>query len=81
MSLRASVSGNQTGEHIDVGEDPSLDDPGTNDRAFCVGTDLKDRAEYGWDNHPNTSFARLTEPFDLTKPVVALKKHHLATVV
>ncbi len=45
---------------------------GTGDRAFCVGTDLKARAESGRDEHPQTGFAGLTECYDLNEPVVAL---------
>jgi len=45
---------------------------GTGDRAFCVGTDLKARAESGQDDHPETGFAGLTERYNLNKPVVAL---------
>tara|TARA_B100001123_G_scaffold420457_1_gene526825 strand:- start:701 stop:1432 length:732 start_codon:yes stop_codon:yes gene_type:complete len=45
---------------------------GTGDRAFCVGTDLKAKAESGRDEHPETGFAGLTERFNLNKPVVAL---------
>ena len=45
---------------------------GSGSRAFCVGTDLKERAEEGKDNFPETGFAGLTQRFDLFKPVVAL---------
>jgi crotonobetainyl-CoA hydratase len=41
------------------------------ERAFCVGTDLKQRARTGRDDHPATGFAGLTRRFDLLKPVVA----------
>ena len=44
---------------------------GAGDRAFCVGTDLKVRAETGRDDHPETGFAGLTHRFDLFKPVIA----------
>jgi len=44
---------------------------GTGDRAFCVGSDLKARAERNADDHPATGFAGLTRRFDLTKPVIA----------
>jgi len=44
---------------------------GAGERAFCVGTDLKVRAETGQDDHPETGFAGLTRRFDLFKPVVA----------
>ena len=45
---------------------------GSGDRAFCVGTDLKERIKEGSDEFPDTGFAGLTERFDLNKPVVAL---------
>ena len=45
---------------------------GSGERAFCVGTDLKERFKEGSDNFPDTGFAGLTERFDLNKPVVAL---------
>ena len=45
---------------------------GSGSRAFCVGTDLKERAEAGTDDFPETGFAGLTQRFDLFKPVVAL---------
>ena len=41
-------------------------------RAFCVGTDLKERQERGKDRIPETGFAGLSQRFDLNKPVVAL---------
>lgn len=44
---------------------------GTGERAFCVGTDLKERSRTGRDDHPPTGFAGLTKRFDLDKPVVA----------
>jgi crotonobetainyl-CoA hydratase len=44
---------------------------GTGARAFCVGTDLKARAESGRDDHPPTGFAGLTHRFGLAKPVIA----------
>jgi crotonobetainyl-CoA hydratase len=44
---------------------------GTGERAFCVGSDLKVRAETGVDDHPPTGFAGLTHRFDLMKPVIA----------
>ncbi|MGI9522078.1 MAG: enoyl-CoA hydratase-related protein [Hyphomicrobiaceae bacterium] len=44
---------------------------GTGDRAFCVGTDLKVRAETNADDHPPTGFAGLTHRFTLAKPVIA----------
>ena len=45
---------------------------GSGERAFCVGTDLKERFKEGSDKFPGTGFAGLTERFDLNKPVVAL---------
>jgi len=45
---------------------------GSGERAFCVGSDLKERAEVGSDQMPPSGFAGLTERFDLDKPVMAL---------
>ena len=45
---------------------------GSGERAFCVGSDLKERAEVGSDMMPPSGFAGLTERFDLEKPVIAL---------
>lgn len=45
---------------------------GSGERAFCVGSDLKERAEVGSDMMPPSGFAGLTERFDLDKPVIAL---------
>ena len=45
---------------------------GSGERAFCVGSDLKERAEDGSDQMPPSGFAGLTERFDLDKPVIAL---------
>lgn len=45
---------------------------GEGDRAFCVGTDLKERARTGRDRIPDTGFAGLTQRFNLNKPVIAL---------
>lgn len=44
---------------------------GSGDRAFCVGTDLKERAEANTDDYPPTGFAGLTRRFDLFKPVIS----------
>jgi len=44
---------------------------GAGERAFCVGSDLKARAERNADDHPPTGFAGLSHRFDLTKPVIA----------
>ena len=41
------------------------------DAAFCAGTDLKYRAEFGRQPLPPTGFAGLTQRFDLDKPVIA----------
>ena len=45
---------------------------GSGERAFCVGSDLKERSEFGSDRMPPSGFAGLTERFDLEKPVIAL---------
>jgi crotonobetainyl-CoA hydratase len=44
---------------------------GSGQRAFCVGNDLKYRAEHGRQSMPATGFAGLTSRFDLDKPVIA----------
>ena len=44
---------------------------GAGERAFCVGSDLKERARSGMDRMPATGFGGLTERFDLDKPVIA----------
>ncbi|MCC6470396.1 MAG: enoyl-CoA hydratase/isomerase family protein [Alphaproteobacteria bacterium] len=44
---------------------------GAGERAFCVGTDLKARAQTNRDDHPPTGFAGLTRRLDLYKPVIA----------
>ena len=44
---------------------------GAGERAFCVGSDLKERARSGVDEMPATGFGGLTERFDLDKPVLA----------
>ena len=49
---------------------------GTGKKAFCVGSDLKVRAEMGGDDMPATGFAGLTERFDLLKPVIAAINGH-----
>ncbi len=41
------------------------------ERAFCVGSDLKLRAQTNADDHPPTGFGGITHRFDLTKPVIA----------
>ena len=45
---------------------------GSGERAFCVGSDLKERAEVGSERMLPSGFAGLTERFDLDKPVIAL---------
>jgi crotonobetainyl-CoA hydratase len=49
---------------------------GAGEKAFCVGSDLKVRAEIGPDEMPATGFAGLTERFDLLKPVIAAVNGH-----
>jgi len=44
---------------------------GTGDRAFCVGSDLKVRAEMGRDDMPATGFGGIAERFDRWKPMIA----------
>ena len=44
---------------------------GAGERAFCVGSDLKARAQTNADDHPATGFAGLTHRFGLAKPVIA----------
>jgi len=44
---------------------------GKGERAFCVGSDIKVRAESGRDDHPDTGFGGIAERFDLFKPVIA----------
>ena len=44
---------------------------GAGDRAFCVGTDLKELARTGNHDKPPTGFAGITQRFDLHKPVIA----------
>lgn len=41
------------------------------ERAFCVGSDLKMRAQTNADDHPPTGFGGITHRFDLMKPVIA----------
>ena len=45
---------------------------GAGERAFCVGSDLKERAHVGTDQMPLSGFAGPTERYDLDKPVIAL---------
>ena len=49
---------------------------GAGERAFCVGSDLKVRAEMGGDDMPSTGFGGIAERFDLTKPVIAAVNGH-----
>jgi crotonobetainyl-CoA hydratase len=44
---------------------------GAGERAFCVGSDLKARAEKNADDHPPTGFGGISHRFDLLKPVIA----------
>jgi enoyl-CoA hydratase/carnithine racemase len=44
---------------------------GSGDRAFCVGSDLRARAERNADDHPPTGFGGISHRFDLAKPVIA----------
>jgi crotonobetainyl-CoA hydratase len=44
---------------------------GSGERAFCVGSDLKARAETNADVHPPTGFGGITHRFDLDKPIIA----------
>jgi enoyl-CoA hydratase/carnithine racemase len=45
---------------------------GSGERAFCVGSDLKARAERNADDHPPTGFGGISHRFDLAKPVIAM---------
>jgi crotonobetainyl-CoA hydratase len=44
---------------------------GAGERAFCVGSDLKARAQANADDHPPTGFGGISHRFDLLKPVIA----------
>lgn len=44
---------------------------GAGDKAFCVGSDLKERAIKNADDHPSTGFGGISHRFDLMKPVIA----------
>ncbi len=44
---------------------------GAGDKAFCVGSDLKERAIKNADDHPPTGFGGISHRFDLLKPVIA----------
>jgi len=44
---------------------------GSGDRAFCVGTDLKELSRTGDHHKPPSGFGGLTTRFDLFKPVIA----------
>ena len=55
-------------------DDPSLNVAiitGAGDRAFCVGTDLKELARTGDHHKPSSGFGGITTRFDLFKPVIA----------
>lgn len=49
---------------------------GAGDRAFCVGTDLKELAATGDHAKPSTGFAGITHRFDLWKPLIAAVNGH-----
>lgn len=49
---------------------------GAGDRAFCVGTDLKELAATGDHAKPPTGFAGITHRFDLWKPLIAAVNGH-----
>ncbi|MBT6095001.1 MAG: enoyl-CoA hydratase [Rhodospirillaceae bacterium] len=49
---------------------------GAGEKAFCVGSDLKVRADMGGDDMPETGFGGIAERFDLTKPVIAAVNGH-----
>ena len=44
---------------------------GAGDKAFCVGSDLKERAIKNADDHPPTGFGGISHRFGLLKPVIA----------
>ncbi len=44
---------------------------GAGDKAFCVGSDLKERQINNADDHPATGFGGISHRFDLLKPVIA----------
>ncbi len=44
---------------------------GIGERAFCVGSDLKERSIGNKDDHPPTGFGGISHRFDLAKPVIA----------
>src|SRR5687768_472606 len=44
---------------------------GSGERAFCVGSDLKQRSIGNRDDHPPTGFGGISHRFDLAKPVIA----------
>ena len=44
---------------------------GSGDRAFCVGTDLKELSRTGEHRKPASGFGGITTRFDLFKPVIA----------
>ncbi len=49
---------------------------GAGEKAFCVGSDLKARAEMGGDDMPRAGFGGIAERFDLMKPVIAAINGH-----
>ncbi len=44
---------------------------GAGEKAFCVGSDLKERAIKNADDHPSTGFGGISHRFDLLKPIIA----------
>ena len=49
---------------------------GSGHKAFCAGSDIKERSERQVDVFPSTGFAGLTERYDLNKPVIAAINGH-----
>ena len=49
---------------------------GAGSKAFCSGSDLKEKLEGSSDEHPDSGFAGLTHRFDLDKPVLAAVNGH-----
>ena len=49
---------------------------GAGDKAFCSGSDLKEKLSSSSDDHPHSGFAGLTRRFDLDKPVLAAVNGH-----
>lgn len=49
---------------------------GAGNRAFCAGSDLKEKLDSSPDKYPDGGFAGLTHRFDLDKPVLAAVNGH-----